>query len=90
MAVDVAPQRRGAVDVAGPVGRDQVGALAALDDERLLRLPAALLGERMPQMPVVEFRDPSVHPAQSYVDSRSEGGGPEGRKLVARCSGSVI
>ena len=63
--VDVAPQRRGAVDVAGAVGGDQVGALAALDHERLLLLPAALLGERMPEVTVVERRDPFVHRCES-------------------------
>ena len=65
VAVDVAPERRRPVDVAGAVGGDQVGPLAALDDERILLLPAALLGERMPQVPVVERRDPFVHPAES-------------------------
>ena len=35
VAVDVAPQRRDAVDVAAAVGVDQVGALAGLDRERL-------------------------------------------------------
>ena len=49
VAVDVAPQRRDPVDVAAAARVDQIGALAALDDERLLVLPAALLGERMPE-----------------------------------------
>ena len=50
VAVDVAPERRDAVDVAPAVDVDQVGALGALDDERLLLHPAALLGERVPEM----------------------------------------
>ena len=53
MAVDVAPERADAVDVAVAVPVDQVGALGALDDERLLVQPALLLGERMPEMIVV-------------------------------------
>ena len=53
MAVHVAPQRRDAVDVAAAVGVDQVGALAALDDQRVLLLPALLLRERMPEVTAV-------------------------------------
>jgi hypothetical protein len=51
--VDVAPQRGDAVQVAAAVHVDEVAALAALDDKRLLLLPAPLLGERMPQEGVV-------------------------------------
>ena len=53
VAVNVAPQRRDAVDVAVAVDVDQVGALAALDDHRVLLGPAALLGERMPEIAAV-------------------------------------
>ena len=49
VAVHVAPQRGDAVDVAPALGVDQVGALGALDDHRLLVGPSALLGERMPE-----------------------------------------
>jgi hypothetical protein len=55
MPVDVAPQRRDAVDVAAPVGVDEVGALGSLDDERLLLAPVVLLGERMPEVTVIEL-----------------------------------
>ena len=55
VAVDVAPQRRDAVDVGAAVGVDQVGALRGGDDDRrLLVLPAALLGERVPEDAAVE------------------------------------
>ena len=57
VAVDVAPQRRDAVDVAPALGVDQVGALGALDHERLLAAPVALLGERVPEVAMVEVAD---------------------------------
>jgi hypothetical protein len=57
MAVDVAPQRRRAVDVALAVLGDQVGALGAVDHQRLLLDPALLLRERMPEVLVVQFGD---------------------------------
>ena len=53
VTVDVAPQRRHAVDVSLPVGVDQVGALGALDDQRLLALPAPLLRERVPEVAAI-------------------------------------
>ena len=59
VAVDVAPERGDAVDVAAAVGVDQVGALGALDDQRLLLAPGALLGERMPEVGAV--RGGEVH-----------------------------
>ena len=57
VAVDVAPQRGDAVDVAPPVGVDQVGALAALDHQRLLLGPVALLRERVPDVALIEVGD---------------------------------
>src|SRR5688572_32440725 len=57
MPVDVAPQRGDAVDVALAVGVDEVDAGAALDHQRLLLLPLALLRERVPEMPPVELGD---------------------------------
>ncbi len=50
VAVDVAPERRDAVDVAVAVRVDQVGALRALDDRRVLDGPAELLRERVPDV----------------------------------------
>ena len=57
--VDVAPQRRDAVDVATAVDVDEVGALGALDDQRLIVDPAALLGEGMPDVSVI--RGDEIH-----------------------------
>ena len=56
MAVDVAPERGDAVDVAAAVGVDQVGALGPLDHQRLFLAPALLLGERVPEVVAVELR----------------------------------
>src|SRR3954451_22357246 len=50
MAVDVAPERRDAVDVATAFGVDQRRPLGALDDDRLLVDPALLLRERGPDV----------------------------------------
>ena len=47
--VDVAPQRRGAVDVCLAVGVVERAPLGPLDDQRLLLGPALLLGERVPE-----------------------------------------
>ena len=55
--VDVAPKRRDAVDVAPSRGVDQVGALGALDYERLLTGPVALWGERVPEVAVIQVRN---------------------------------
>ena len=55
MAVDVAPQRRDAVQVAAPVGVDQLVAPGPLDHQRLLADPVPLLGERMPHVKVIEL-----------------------------------
>ena len=50
MAVDVAPQRRHAVEVGVAVGVEQRAAVRALDEQHLLVLrPPLLLGERVPQ-----------------------------------------
>ena len=61
VAVDVAPQRRDAVDVAVAVGVDQVGALGALDHQRLLALPVELLRERVPEVALIEVGDRIRH-----------------------------
>ena len=44
MAVDVAPERGDAVEVAAPVAVDQVRALGPLDDQRLLLAPSPAAG----------------------------------------------
>ena len=56
MAVDVAPERGDAVDVAPALAVDQVAALAALDQQRLFLAPALLLGERVPEVVAIELR----------------------------------
>jgi hypothetical protein len=48
--VDVAPERRDAVDVAVAVDVDQVRALGPIDDQQVLVHPALLLRERVPEM----------------------------------------
>jgi hypothetical protein len=54
VAVDVAPQRRDAVDV-GVAGRVvERAALGALDQHRRLGLPPSLLGERVPEVRAVQ------------------------------------
>jgi hypothetical protein len=60
VAVHVAPQRRDAVDVAAALGIEQVDAVGALDRRRVLVLPAALLGERMPDEAAVVGREGHV------------------------------
>ncbi len=61
VAVDRAPERGDAVDVAVAVDVDQVAALAALDHQRLFVGPPLLLGERVPDVVVVELRVVSGH-----------------------------
>ena len=54
VAVNVAPQRGDAVDVAAPGGVDEVRALGTFHDHGLFLGPPALLGERMPEaVPVI-------------------------------------
>ncbi len=45
------------VDVAAPVGVDQVGALGGIDHHGLLVAPVPLLGEGVPEMSVIERGD---------------------------------
>ncbi len=65
MAVDVAPERRDAVDVAPALGVDQVSALAGLDRESVGLTPALLLGEGMPEVPVIELGRGLRHPRRT-------------------------
>ena len=53
MAVDVAPQRGDAVEVAAALGVDQLGP-SADSIMTVLGHPVALLGERMPEVIVIE------------------------------------
>ena len=53
MTVDVAPQRRDAVEIAASVHIDKVVALTSLDDDWLIGEPCAHLGERMPQVGLI-------------------------------------
>ena len=55
MAVDVAPERGDAVEVAAALGVDQVGALGPLDHQRLFLAPGLLLGERVPEVVAIEL-----------------------------------
>jgi hypothetical protein len=64
VAVDVAPERGDAVDVAAAVAADQVRALSSFDHERLFLRPRLLLGERMPEMFVVELNRVGRHPSR--------------------------
>ena len=52
-AVNVAPERRDAVDVAAALRVDQARPLGPLHDQRILGAPAALLGERMPEVSAI-------------------------------------
>ena len=56
MAVDVAPERGDAVEVAAALDVDQVAALGPLDHQRLFLAPGLLLGERMPEVVAIELR----------------------------------
>ena len=88
VAVDVAPQRRDAVDVAAAVGVDQVGALGALDDQRLLALPAPLLRERVPEVAAVVRGE--AHGGQASSEGgrkRSDDGDRGGRVEVRQVAG---
>ena len=53
VAMNRAPERGDAVDVASTRGVDQLAALGAIDDQRLLLRPPPLLGERVPDVGAV-------------------------------------
>ena len=72
VAVDVAPQRRGAVEVGVAVGVVERAALGPLDDQRVLLAPALLLRERVPQDPLVD-----VLRARAWSCSRTLGTRPD-------------
>src|ERR1035437_5905025 len=77
MPVDVAPQRRDAVDVGAAIGVVQVGALSLLDHERgFVFAPALLLGERMPQV--------------AEVGGDQIGGGTHDEKLASAAVGTRV
>src|SRR5579884_3338181 len=54
----VRPQRGDAVQIATPLGVDQVGAFTARDDQRLLRRVLLHLREWMPETGMVELGQP--------------------------------
>src|SRR5687768_39470 len=58
VAVDVDPQRRDPVEITVAVSVDQVAALAALDDQRIVLHPPPHGRERMPDVGLVERRQP--------------------------------
>src|ERR1035441_3507337 len=77
MTVDVAPQRRDAVNVGAAIGVVQVGSLSALDHERGFVLPPVLLlGEGMPQV--------------AKVGGDQIGGGAHGEKLAPDAVGTSL
>src|SRR5689334_7691431 len=61
MAVHVAPERRRPVQVPPSLGVEQVGALAALDHQRLLLAPPLLLGEGVPDVVAIELSVVGLH-----------------------------
>ena len=72
MPVNVAPQRRDAVDVRVAVDVIQVGPLGAIDHERWLALaPGLLLGERMPEVAAVggEELGGRAHPRRQLISA---------------------
>ena len=72
VAVDGAPQRRDAVDVGVAVGVVERAALGALDHQRRLLLPAALLRERVPDVRAVELGEGGGVHARTLARRRSE------------------
>ena len=58
VTVDVDPQRRHPVEVAPPLGVDQLAALGPLDDQRVVLQPALHGREGMPDVGPVERRQP--------------------------------
>jgi hypothetical protein len=83
VAVDVAPERRHTVDVPSAVDVDQVGALGAVDDQRLLLDPALLLGERVPEVGAVGGCEVHTGNVASPPDVGSPPWGEDSRRL--RC-----
>src|ERR1035441_6016419 len=77
MTVDVAPQRRDAVDVGAAVGVVQIGSLLAFDHQRgLVLAPALLLSEGMPQV--------------AEIGGDQIGGGAHGEKLAPDAVGTNL
>ena len=72
VAVDVAPQRRDAVEIAAPVGVDQLVPSAASIISGSSRDPVALLRERVPEVVVIELGLRS-HPLRANIDRAPAG-----------------
>ena len=53
MAVEIDPNGRGAIQIFFSLRINEIGTLAALDDQRLLLLPLLHLGKRMPEIAMV-------------------------------------
>src|SRR5215475_10969230 len=70
VAVDIAPERRNTVEILAAMHIDQIMALALADDAGLFSHPFLHLGERMPEVSVVEpFELLIVHNARgSKID----------------------
>ena len=82
VAVDVAPERADAVEVAVPVGVEQVNAVTALDDERLRRRPIRLSGERVPEMGAVPIAEPGPFGGVARSPHLSHFGPPRTNRTV--------
>jgi hypothetical protein len=55
VAMEVDPNGRGSVEIPLPVNVDQRGTATLFDDDGLFLLPLLLLGEGMPEVPMVPF-----------------------------------
>jgi hypothetical protein len=53
MSVDIAPERRNAVQILSTVNIDKIMTIASVDDARFLAHPLLHLSERMPKVSVV-------------------------------------
>ena len=86
VAVDVAPEGGGAVEVALPVDVEEVGALAALDHQRLFLAPALLLGEGVPDVIPIELRVVQRH----GEDVSPAGGGSRFRICITQTTFALL
>src|ERR1700704_6366668 len=87
VAVDVAPERRDAVDVAAALRVDQLTAVGSLDDDGCFLHPSLLLRERVPEVLAVrgdEIHGPEItaHAGRRHSDNvpggAARGGDPMG------------
>jgi hypothetical protein len=84
VAVHVAPERGDTVGVAPALHVDQVGALGAVDDQRVLLDPALLLREGMPEMSAIGGDEIHTATVSTAPDVGSPPWGEDSRP--SRCS----